>query len=91
MEKTTPKGRTKDGPKRKEEKMTRKRKKQDQVKKASKGEDVYIQQLFGAEKSQVNRHKKENQRPERQAQGQSDGTVCWKEERWRAGSRASPC
>ena len=58
MEKTTPKGRTKDGPKRKDG-MTRKRKKQDQVKKVSKGEDVYIQQLFGAGKSQVNRCREE--------------------------------
>lgn len=52
METPTPKGKTKEGPKRKEEKMTRKRKKQDDVKKVSKGEAVYTQQLFGEEKSQ---------------------------------------
>lgn len=35
-------------------KMTSISKKQDQVKQARKGEDVYSQQLFGAEKSPVN-------------------------------------
>lgn len=34
-------------------------KKQDQVKKMSEGEDAYIQQLFGAEKSQANRCREE--------------------------------
>lgn len=57
MEKMTPNGRTKDVLKRKEEKMTRKRENRDQGKKVSRGEDVYIQQLFGAEKSQVNRRR----------------------------------
>lgn len=88
MEKTTPKGRTKDGPKRKE-KMTRKRKKQNQVKKVSKGEDVYIQQLFGAEKSQVNRSKKETGGQNGRLGARVTGRR--REGRRGAGSRASPC
>lgn len=55
MEKMTPMGRTKDEPKRKEEKMPRKKRKEDQLTKVSEGEDVDIQQLSGVEKCQEKR------------------------------------
>lgn len=44
----------KDGPKRKEEKGTRKRNKPRSGDKGEKGKEVFIQQLFGAEEPQVN-------------------------------------
>lgn len=49
--------------------MTRKRENQDQGKKVRGGEDVYIQQLLGAEKSQVNRGREEKHEARRAGSG----------------------